>query len=285
MGPPLEQAVQRRRRHARLIGEALGGAARGRGERDAQALPREDGDDPAHDRRLADAGAARDDGDLARERERDGLGLLARERDARLLLVPGERLGHVDRDRGGAPLEQLAQPDGHGALGAGEVGVVHGGARVEGAGVDLVVEDHVAGAREPIDGLTRELLGDLEQRRRLAHEPLARHEDVAVRRRVLDDVTDAGLDAHVRLLLDAERRRELVGREEADAPHVEREAVRILTHARDGRPAVALVDARRESRRDAVALQEHHDLAAPPAACSRPRGSTSRAPGRCPTPR
>ena len=81
------------------------------------------------------------------------------------------------------PVEQLAQPLGDGALGAVEVGVVDGGARVERARVDLRVERDVARAREAVDGGVGELLGDLEQRRRLAHEALARHEDVAVRRR------------------------------------------------------------------------------------------------------
>ena len=49
--------------------------------------------------------------------------------------------------------------------------------------------------------------------------------------------------------------------EEADAPHVEGQAVGVLAQQRHRRHAVALEDARRERRRHAVALQEHHHLA------------------------
>ena len=76
----------------------------------------------------------------------------------------------------------------------------------------------------------------------------------------LQHVAHAGLDAHVGFLADAERHRQPVGGQKADAPHIERQSVRILAHAFDSLGAVALVDPDRERGRDAVALQKHHHL-------------------------
>ena len=105
------------------------------------------------------------------------------------------------------------------------------------------------------------VLGEIEQRRRLLRQPRPRHEHVAVAALLVEHVAHARLRARRRVARHAQRRRQLVGRQEADAPHVEREAVRVLAHARDRRGAVLLVDARRERGRDAVALQEDHHLA------------------------
>jgi hypothetical protein len=52
------------------LGHALGGAAGGRAEQQLHALGRQDAQDRVDDRGLADAGAAGDDHDLGRERQR-----------------------------------------------------------------------------------------------------------------------------------------------------------------------------------------------------------------------
>ncbi len=259
--PPLEQPVQRRRRRAGRLRQALRRAARRRGQRDAQPLARQDRHHAAHDRGLADAGAAGDHHDLAAERAAHRLGLLARQRDARLLLVPGERAIDVELHRRRRRGQQAAQPGRRGDLGLVEAGLVDRRAAVERRRRDARVDRRLAGARQTVDRRVGHRLGDAEQARRLAREALARHEHVALAGRFFQHVAHAGGDAHRRLLFDAQRRRELVGRQKADAPHVERQPVGVLAHARDRGRAVALVDARRERRRDAVALQEHHHLA------------------------
>ncbi len=72
---------------------------------------------------------------------------------------------------------------------------------------------------------------------------------------------DAGADPHHGVLGDAELRRDLVGRLEADTADVAREAVRVLADDRHGLGAVGLVDPHRPGRADAVGVQEQHDLA------------------------
>jgi hypothetical protein len=90
---------------------------------------------------------------------------------------------------------------------------------------------------------------------------VARQVHVALAAGLFQPMAHAGLDAHVGFLADAQRRRQPVRRQEADAPHIKGQAVGILAHALNGRSAVAFVDARRQGRGHAVALQEDHDLA------------------------
>jgi hypothetical protein len=251
--------MQRRRGRAGRVGEPLGGAARGRRQRDVHALLLQDRHDAAHDGRLADARAAGDHRDLRRQRRGHRLDLLARQRDARLALVPGDRALAIDLGPGRGRRHQLAQPGGQRALGPVQARLVDGGgARVLDHGR---VDGAVAGARQPVDRLVHAVLGQVQQRGRRLRQPRARDEHVAVAALFVQHVTDAGLGARGRVARHAQRRRELVRRQEADPPHVEREPVRVLAHARDRRGAVTLVDARRERGRHAVALQEHHHLA------------------------
>jgi hypothetical protein len=62
-------------------------------------------------------------------------------------------------------------------------------------------------------------------------------------------------------LLDPELHRDCISGLEPDAADVPRQPIGILRHDLDGVGAVGLEDADRPSRADAVAVQEHHDLA------------------------
>ena len=197
---------------------------------------------------------------LAGERGAHRLGLLARERDPRLASRTRRARAPVDLEarRAARRAACAARPPAR-ASARYRPRLVHGGrARVLD---DRCVDRDVARPGEPIDRRVGALLGQIQQRRRLLHEPRPRHEHVAVAGFLVEHVAHARLDARRRVARDAQRRRQLVGRQEPDAPHVERQPVRVLAHARDRRGAVALVDARRERGRDAVALQEHHHLA------------------------
>ena len=72
-------------------------------------------------------------------------------------------------------------------------------------------------------------------------------------------VRNAGTDADQGGLLDAELRRDLVGRAEANAADVASQPVRIFRDHSDGVGTVRLVDANRPRRAYAIAMQEQHD--------------------------
>ena len=74
-------------------------------------------------------------------------------------------------------------------------------------------------------------------------------------------VADARADPDHGRLRDAELHRDGVGGHETDAADVAREAVRVLRHDLDRIGAVGPEYPHRPRRADAVAVQEHHDLA------------------------
>ena len=251
--------MQRRGGRPGRVRKPLGRTPGGRRERHHRALLAQDGHDAAHDGGLADARPAGDHRDLGGERGGHRLGLLPRQRDARLALVPGQRARLVDVQLGRRRGEQLAQARRQRGLGAIEARLVHGRrARVIDDGR---VDGEVAGPGQAVDRRVDLLVRQIEQRRRPLHQARPRHEHVSVAGLLVERVAHPGLSARGRVARDAQRRRQLVRRQESDPPHVEGEAVRVLAHARDGRRPVPLVNARREGGRDAVALQEHHHLA------------------------
>lgn len=73
-------------------------------------------------------------------------------------------------------------------------------------------------------------------------------------------VLQARLDALRTVVRDADGLGDLVGGEEADAPDVGREPVRLVLHDGDGGVAVLLVDAHGDGRGHLDGLEEEHDL-------------------------
>ena len=252
--------------------QALGRAPGRRRQRDAQSLLAEDRDDAADDGGLAHAGATGHDHDLVAKRAPDRGRLLRGQGDVGLGLVPGERALEIDGHRRRGRFQQPAQSRGAGELGAIQGGVVDrlaagvvvghhvGAARGLLTGSDQI-DGHVTLAGQAIDRGAHQVVVDAEQRGRPIGQALARDVDVAPARGFLQHVADATLDADVGVVGDAQRRGELVRRQKADAPDVERQTIRVGAHLGDRGRAVALVDARGERGRDAVALQEHHHLA------------------------
>jgi hypothetical protein len=88
-----------------------------------------------------------------------------------------------------------------------------------------------------------------------------RQATIAILHRLQQGVGDAGSSAQHRGLRNTEPLSELVGRLEAYAGNVARQTIGVLPHQWHRIGTVGLEDAHRASRADAVALQEHHDLA------------------------
>ena len=74
-------------------------------------------------------------------------------------------------------------------------------------------------------------------------------------------IRDPGADADHGRLLDPEFLGDQIGRPEPDASDVPRQSIWVLAHHLHGIGAVGLEDAHRSGGADAVAVQEHHDLA------------------------
>ncbi len=124
-----------------------------------------------------------------------------------------------------------------------------------------MIDRDLARARQPVDGRLDERRGDAELLTGLLDQAGAGQVDVALAPRFLERGTNARFEAHLRLLADPERGRHAIRGDEADTPHVEGQAVRVLAHPGHGVRSVALVDAQGQPGRHAVALQEDHDLA------------------------
>ena len=92
--------MDRLRVRAHRFRHPLGGAARRRGEHDLQPARAVDLHERADDRRLADAGPARDDRELRAEAARERGRLLVGEREARPLLPPRDGARGVNRREG-----------------------------------------------------------------------------------------------------------------------------------------------------------------------------------------
>jgi hypothetical protein len=107
------------------------------------------------------------------------------------------------------------------------------------------------------DQLLRHVEELFSQRRKFGHRQTA----MAVVHRFGQCVGDSGPHPDHGCLVDAELHGDGVGCLEADATDVSGQAVRVLRHDLHRVGAVGLLDTHRSRRPDAVAVQEHHDLA------------------------
>jgi hypothetical protein len=122
------------------------------------------------------------------------------------------------------------------------------------------VGDHRSLLQLQVQCSADELLRNLEQLLGKRYQPFRRQAAMSLIHGLGQRIGDTGADPHDGGLLDAELHRDRVGRLEADAADVARQAIRIFSHDLDGVRAVGLVDAHRPCRPDAVAMQEHHDF-------------------------
>jgi hypothetical protein len=251
----LQQPVDGRSLDARGLLHALGGAARRGAQQHPDALGDQDVAQRLQDRRLARTRPAGEHADFAAEGHHDRRGLRFREAEAGAFLGPRHRLLGVDGGQAARRRPQAANGRGDGTLGVllrtklqqpNAFGVEHAD------GVFLHQDLH------PIlhDGAV-----DLEQLGRLFEQAFLGVGAMAFALEFLEAVQDAGVDALRTRGGQAEVAGDLVGGLEADAFDLPAHAVRFGGEHLLGVLAVGLHDAEAEGVRDAVGLQEHHDLA------------------------
>ena len=250
----LEEAVDRPRLHPRTLGEPLRRASGRRGEGDPERLGEDDPQERVDERRLADARPARQDEDLRAEEGAHGGALARGEHDSRPRLHPRDRRAGVRALPGRGAGREGRDPLGHDPLGGVERGE-------EDAGPSRLL----LGDEPPVAELQAERLDDLltwspEELGRAGDERLPREAAVPLVERLGQDVRDTGADADHRVLGDAEAAGERVGRDEADPPHVPREAVGVLGDDGDRVGAVGPEDPHGTRRPDPVGVEEDHDL-------------------------
>jgi len=106
-----------------------------------------------------------------------------------------------------------------------------------------------------------QLRGDPEKLGREAAELLLRQAAMPLVHRLRQGVADASADPDHRGWFDAKPHGDGVGGLEADAADVAGQAIRVLRHHLHGVDAIGLENPHRARSADAVAVQEHHDLA------------------------
>ena len=106
-----------------------------------------------------------------------------------------------------------------------------------------------------------QIVGNLQEAGRQRSELFFRQPAVTLVHRFGERIADARADPDHGRLLDAELHRDGVGGHEADAADVAGEPVGVLRHHLHGIGAVGPEYPHRPRRADAVAVQEHHDLA------------------------
>ena len=254
-GIDLQQAVDRLRLQPGGLAHPLGCAPGRRTQQDIDALGGQDAQDRVDDRRLADARSAGDDGDLRGERRAYRVGLARRQGEPGLTLHPGQGLARVDV----GPWE-TARRDPQKTPGDRPFGPVQ--AAEEYAG-DLPhrVGNHRAFGQLQVQRGADQLAGNLQEFGRERSQLFFRQAAVTLVHRFGQGIADARTDPDHRRLRDAEFHRDRVGGHETDAADVARETVRVLRHHLHGIGAVGPEYPHRPRRADAVAVQEHHDLA------------------------
>ena len=226
-----------------------------RAQQDIDALGGQDAQDRVDDRRLADARSAGDDGDLRGERRAYRIGLAGRQGETGLPFHPGQGLARVDV----GPWE-FAGRDSQKTPGDRAFGPVQ--AAEEYAG-DLHhrVGNHRAFGQLQVQRGVDQLAGNLQEFGRERFQLFVRQAAMTFVHRFRQRIADARADPDHGRLRDAELHRDGVRRHEADAADVAREAIRVLRHHLHGIGAVGPEYPHRPRRADAVAVQEHHDLA------------------------
>ena len=254
-GIDLEQAMDGLRFETGGLAHPLRGPPGRSAKQVFHALGRQDAQDRVDDRRLADARPAGNHRDLRGERRPDGIGLAACQREPGSLFHPGQRLVRIDpgpwRFAGGnvenAPADR--------ALGPVQAAEEYAG------GLAHRVSDHRAVGQLQVQNGADQLRGDLKELGRERPQLLFRQAAMALVHRLGQRMADARPDPDHGCLLDAEFHGDGVGRHEADAADVAGEPVGVLRHDLDGVRAVGPEYPNCPCRADAVAVQEHHDLA------------------------
>ena len=254
-GVDLEQAVDRLRLEPGGLAHPLGGAPGRRAQQDIDALGGQDAQDRVDDRRLADARSAGDDGNLRGERRAYRIGLAGRQGEPGLALHPGQGLVRVDVGPWEIAGRDLQKTPGDRPLGPVQAAEEYAG--------DLPhrVGNHRAFGQLQVQRGADQLAGNLQEFGSERSQLFFRQAAMTLVHRFGQRIADARAHPDHGRLLDAELHRDGVGGHETDAADIAREAVRVLRHHLHGIGAVGPEYPHRPRRADAVAVQEHHDLA------------------------
>ena len=123
------------------------------------------------------------------------------------------------------------------------------------------LQDDLSGGSKLRQGLLHDGRFHLQESRGLRYQQRPRQIDMADGGAFLEGMEKPGLGALQGVAWDPHPQGDTVGGLEADAEDLQGETVGILLDHPEGLVLVGVVDARREDRRDAQALQEDHQLA------------------------
>ena len=254
-GVYLEQAVDRLCFEPGGLAHPLGRAPGRRAQQEIYVLRGQDSQDGIDNGRLAHAWPAGDDRYLRGERHPDGIGLAGRQGEPGLPRNPGQGLVRVDIGP-----ERLARCDPQKTPGDRPLGPVQAAEEYAG-GVRHRVGDHRAFGQLQVQRGADQLAGNLQEFGRERSQLFFRQAAMTLVHRSGQRIADACTDPDHGRLRDPELHRDRVGGPEPDAADVAREAVRVLRHDLHRISAVGPEYPHRPRGADAVAVQEHHDLA------------------------
>ena len=251
----LEEAMDRRGRHARRFGHALRRTAGRRAQGHAHSLGAQDVAEGLEDRRLTRSGAAGEDGDLVLQRHHHAGRLRGREGEAGAGLGPFDGLVRDDGRQAGRRGEEALDRGGDGLLSlllGAELHEAHAARGEHAHGVFL---------HQLAQAVMDDRLVYLEEFGGLLEQSFVGEGAVAFAFEFLERVQDAGVDALRAGGGQAEIARDLIRGLEAHAFDLAADAVRFGGEDFLRVLPVGLDDADAEGVGHAVGLQEDHDLA------------------------
>ena len=237
------------------LAHPLGRAPRGCAQQDIDALGEQDAQDRVDDRRLADPRPAGNHRGLGGKRHPDRIGLAGRQGETGIPLDPRQGLVRVDIGPGGLPGRDPKKTPGDRPLGPVQSAEEYAG--------DLPhrVGDHRAFGQFQFQRRPDQIVGNFQEAGRERPKLLLRQAAVSLVHRFGQCITDAGANPDHGRLLYPELHRYRVGGPELHAADVPGQTVRVLRHDLDGVRAVGPEYPHRPRRADAMAMEEHHDLA------------------------
>ena len=242
------------RLQARALAQTLGCSTRRRTEGDIRPFGPQHRQDGIHQRRLADPGTAGDHQHLGRHGQPECLHLAVGQMQARLPLDPRDGLGDVDGRPGCVAVGEAAEP-----LGDTLFSPVEAREKDTAPPVQAICDD-VAALQFQIEGGADQRRWDLQQLDREGRQLLQGEPAVPLVHGLAEGVADPCPHPDGRRELYTELLGDGVGRAEANAADVARQAVRVLADHLDGVCPIGLVDAHRAGGSDPIGVEEQHDL-------------------------
>ena len=206
-------------------------------------------EDGVDNRGLSCARAAGNDHHLIGHCVPDGLGLIPRKRDRKLLLHPSDGLVGIDPPNRLRGIQEPCHQDGNSGFGGVKLREVDGFVvlpELRESAIEVLKRDFLFDGNRttcPADHLPvhlKDLLGFL-------HEPVVRVKDVPIFGQLLKHIEDAGLSPDPAVFGKSKLLSDPVGGEKADAEDIRRQTVGILSDDLDGPIAIPLEDLGRKT--------------------------------------